>query len=92
MNYYQLNRDKLLEKGKSRYHNGCGKEKAARYYEDNQEVLREKAVQKLLWRNYAGTSLKKKRCKRVYGRDRYQNINNKKMIEKIFIFSNDGIN
>ena len=48
MNYYQLNRDKLLEKGKSRYHNGCGKEKTARYYEDNQEVLREKAVQKLL--------------------------------------------
>ena len=42
MNYYQLNRDTLLEKAKNRYHNGSGKEKTARYYEDNQEVLIEK--------------------------------------------------
>ena len=41
MSYYQLNRDKLLEKTKNRYHNGSGK-KVAKYYEDNQEVLREK--------------------------------------------------
>ena len=32
MNYYQLNRDKLLEKANHRYHNNGGKEKAAEYY------------------------------------------------------------
>ena len=30
MGYYQLNKDRLLE-----YHNGGGKEKAAKFYEDN---------------------------------------------------------
>lgn len=28
MSYHQLNRDKLLEKARDRYHNGDGKEKA----------------------------------------------------------------
>ena len=41
MSYYQLNREKWLEKAKNRYHNGGGKEKAD---EDNQEVLREKST------------------------------------------------
>ena len=35
MNYYQLNRDTLLEKAKDRYHNGDRNEKAAKYYEHN---------------------------------------------------------
>ena len=42
MSYYQLNRDKLLEKVKDRYHNGDGKEKAAKYYKNNQNILKEK--------------------------------------------------
>ena len=28
MNYYQLNRDKLLKNAKNRYHNGGGKKKS----------------------------------------------------------------
>ena len=43
MNYYQLNRDKLLKNAKNRYHNGGGKKNVAKYHQDNQEVLREKA-------------------------------------------------
>ena len=43
MSYYQLNRDKLLEKLKYRYHNGDGKENAVKYYENNKEVLKQKA-------------------------------------------------
>ena len=43
MSYYQLNKDRLLEKPKYRHHNGGGKEKTFKYYEDNKEVLREKA-------------------------------------------------
>ena len=43
VSYYQLNRDKLLEKAKDKFHNGDGKQEAAKYYKDNQEVLREKA-------------------------------------------------
>ena len=42
MSQYYLNRDKLLQKAKDRYRNSDGKEKAAKYYEDNQEILREK--------------------------------------------------
>ena len=41
--YYQLNKDKLLEKAKNRYHNGGTKEKTAEYYKDNKEVLKENA-------------------------------------------------
>ena len=46
MSYYQLNKDRLLEKPKYRHHNGGGKEKTFKYYEDNKEVLREKARNK----------------------------------------------
>ena len=42
MSQYYLNRDKMLQKAKDRYCNSGGKEKAAKYYEDNQEVLRGK--------------------------------------------------
>ena len=46
MSYYQLNRDRLLEKTKDKYHNGGGKEKTAKYYPNNREVLRERAKNK----------------------------------------------
>ena len=35
MNHYQLNKDKLLQKAKNRYHNVGVKEKTVKYYEDN---------------------------------------------------------
>lgn len=38
MNSYQFKRDKLLEKAKNRYHNGGGKEKVTKDYEDNKKV------------------------------------------------------
>ena len=46
ISYYQLTKDKFLKKGKDRYQNRGGKQEAAKYYEDNQEVLRksEKSV------------------------------------------------
>ena len=44
MNYYELNKDKLLGKVRDRYHNSDGKEKATKYYKNNQEVLKENAI------------------------------------------------
>ena len=34
----------MLKETKDRYHNACGKEKAAEYYRDNQNVFRENAI------------------------------------------------
>ena len=53
--YYQLNKDKLLEKAKNRY-NGGTKEKTAEYYKDNKEVLKENAKN-----TYIETYLRKKK-------------------------------
>ena len=68
MKCYQLNKDKLSEKAKDRYHHGGGKEKAAEYYLNNREVLKENARTK-------SRSLpeEEKKVKRTYGRDRYRN-------------------
>ena len=46
MSYYWFNRDKLLKKTCNKYHNNGGKQKAAKYYAANQEVLREDAKDK----------------------------------------------
>ena len=40
---YFFNRQELWQKAKDRYHNGGGKEKAAKYYIEHKEVLRENA-------------------------------------------------
>ena len=70
MNYFHLNKDKLLEKAKNRYHDGDGKEEVAIYYENNQEVLKENA------RNWCLNLFEEeKEVKRAYARDRYQNVN-----------------
>ena len=39
MSYYWFHRHELLQKVKNRYHNCGGKERAAKYYTDNKEVL-----------------------------------------------------
>ena len=41
MSYYQLNRNRSLEKEKDMSHNGGGNEKAAEHYLSKGEVLRE---------------------------------------------------
>ena len=46
MSYYWFNRQKLLKTAKEKYNNKGGKEKAAKYYEDNKEAIKEKARNK----------------------------------------------
>ena len=41
MSYYWFNREKLLKNVWNKYHSKGGKQKAAKYYAANQEVLRE---------------------------------------------------
>ena len=41
MSYYWFNKEKLLKNAWNKYHNKGGKQKAAKYYPANQEVLRE---------------------------------------------------
>ena len=45
MSYYWFNKRELLQKSKEKYDNG-GKEKAAKYYQANSDVLKEKASDK----------------------------------------------
>ena len=40
MSYYWFNRKELLEKAHEKYHKECGKEKAAKYYQDNKETMK----------------------------------------------------
>ena len=68
-----LDRDKLLEKAKDWYHNGGGKEKAAKYFQHNQEALREKRRNQ-----YRNLSKEKNEVKREYGRNRYRKIKKKR--------------
>ena len=46
MSYYWFNRKELLKKVKDKYHNCGGKEKAAKYYGKNKDVIKEKANNK----------------------------------------------
>ena len=78
ISYCQLNRNKLLGKATDRYHNGGGKEKAAKYYEDNKEVLKKKSRNQ-----YRDLSEEESKEKRKYGRKRYLNITE---IKKYFLY------
>ena len=42
MSYYWFNKQELLKKAKEKYHTNGGKEKAAKYYLDNKDILKEK--------------------------------------------------
>ena len=66
MSYYWYNREKILKDAWEKYHNTGGKEKAAKYYAGNKEVLREGARNK-----YRGLTEKQKDIKRKYQRERY---------------------
>ena len=63
MSYYQNNREKILDK----YHNHGGKEKAKEYYQNNKDILKEKARVR-----YQTLSEEQKEIKRQYSRNRYQ--------------------
>ena len=58
MNYYCVNRSKILKDSPDKYHNKGGKEKAAKYYSANKEVLREDARNK--YRSLSKTEKDKK--------------------------------
>ena len=46
MSYFWFNRQELLKKVKDKYHNKGGKEKAAKYYQGNKDVIKEKRKEK----------------------------------------------
>lgn len=58
-----------MKEVKDRDHNGSGKEKAAKYYKDNQNILKEKARN-----HYKNKSKEEKKLKRACGPGRYQDI------------------
>ena len=62
MIYYWFNRKELLKKAKYRYHNGTGKEEAAKYCLKNRWVLKEKARNE-----YRNLSEEETGAKREYG-------------------------
>ena len=71
ISYYWFNRQELLQKAKEKYDNG-GKEKAAKYYRDNKDAIKEKANCK-----YKNLSEEEKEAKRKYSKNRYNKIKEK---------------
>ena len=65
MNYYWFNRQEILQKAKERY----SKEKAAEYYSQNKEAIKEKA--KECYKNF---SEEEKNKIREHQRKRYQEL------------------
>ena len=72
MSYYCFSREELLKKPKAKYHNKSGKEKAAKYYEDNKEAIKEKSRIK-----YKQLTEEEKELKRQYSRNRYNKLKQK---------------
>ena len=42
MGYYKDNKEKLIKKPHDKYHNGDGKERAAKYYQKNKEMIKKR--------------------------------------------------
>ena len=61
----------MLKKAKEKYDNGS-KEKAAKYYQDNKDVTKEKEKNK-----YRNLSEGEKEVKRQYSKDRYNKLKEK---------------
>ena len=59
----------MLQKAEEKYHNCGGKEKSAKYYIANKDVLKEKARNK-----YKNLSEEEREAKRQYRRDRYKKL------------------
>ena len=69
MSYYCFNREELLKKATTKYHNKGGKEKAAKYYEYSQEAIKEKARNK-----YQNLIEEENELKRQYSKNRYKKL------------------
>ena len=65
MSYYQFNRKEILQKAKERY----SKEKAAEYYLQNKEAIKEKSKNQ-----YKNLSEEEKDKNKEYQRQRYQQL------------------
>ena len=65
MSYYWFNRKQILQKAKERY----SKEKAAEYYQQNKEAIKEKSRQR-----YKNLSQEEKDKIKEYQRKRYQQL------------------
>ena len=61
-----------MQKAKDKYQNCGGKEQAAKYYLENEEILKEKAKNKC--RKF---SEEEKEAEKEYGRNRYRNMKEK---------------
>ena len=72
MSYYWFNKQELLQKAIERYDNNGGKEKAAKYYQANKDVLKEKARNK-----YRDLTEEEKEVERQYSRERYNKMKEK---------------
>ena len=64
MNYYQTNKEKLKDK----YHNEGGKEKAKEYYQNNKDIIKQKAKMR-----YQNLSEEEKELTRQYSRESFKN-------------------
>ena len=71
MSYYWFNKQELLQKAKEIYDNG-GKEKAAEYYRNNKDPIKEIAKNK-----YTNFSEEEKEAKRQYSKNRYNKMKEK---------------
>ena len=65
MSYYWFNRHEILQKTKERY----SKEKAAKYYQQNKEVIKEKSINR-----YKNLSQEEKNKLKEYQKKRYQEL------------------
>ena len=69
MNYYWFNRQELFKKTGEKYHNCCGKEKAAEYYQVTKDIIKQKANNK-----YNNLAEEEKEPKRKYSKNRYKQL------------------
>ena len=69
MSYYWFNKQDLLKKAKEKYDNNGGEEKRAKYYRDNENVLKGKERNK-----YKNLTEEEKELKRQYLRNRYHKL------------------
>ena len=67
MSYYWFNRQELLQKAKKKYDNG-DKEKAAKYYQANKDVIKEKSNRKYK----IPTKEEKEAKKKEYSKNKYK--------------------
>ena len=72
MSYYLFNREELLKKAKTKYQNKDDKEKAAKYYEGNEEAKKEIARNK-----NKNLTEEEKELKRQYSKNRYNKLKQK---------------